>query len=154
MSKRNCYVKRGISLLMAATLVFTSFVNVKPIKATEANILEEKIGELEVGDSEVTEKVSILENFDEYADTSLLKGVAMGNPVLEITDAGYNTSKALKVTNRTENYFGYSYNLSKLAGYTITLNAMVSTYESSTKDSNAFNATLKTTKSGKDDSYN
>ena len=153
MSKRNCYVKRGISLLMAATLVFTSFINVKPIKATEANILEEKIGELEVGDSEATETVYLSENFDDYEDTSSLKGVAMGNPVLEITDDGYN-SKALKVTNRTENYFGYSYNLSKLAGYTITLSAMVSTYESSTKDSNDFYATLKTTKSGEDDSYN
>ncbi|HAB62165.1 MAG TPA: hypothetical protein DCE48_15985, partial [Lachnospiraceae bacterium] len=97
MSKRNCYVKRGISLLMVAMLVLASLVNAKQVKiqAAEVNILEEETGELEVGDSEVTEKVSILENFDESADTSSLKGKQMGNPTLEITVDGFNGSKAL-----------------------------------------------------------
>ncbi len=153
MSKRYCYVKRGISLLMAATLVFTSFVNVKPIRiqATEANILEEEIEESEVIDSEVTEKVSILENFDESVDTNSLKGKLMGNPTFEITVDGFNGSNALKVTKRTENYFGYSYDLAKFAGNTISLSAMVSTYEASVEDINAFSATLKTTNAGQDD---
>lgn len=153
MSKRNCYVKRGISLLMVVTLVLASLVNAKQVKiqATEVNILEEETGELEDGVSEVTDKVSILENFDELADTNSLKGIQMGNPTLEITVDGFNGSKALKVTKRTENYFGYSYDLAKFAGNTISLKAMVSTYEASTEDSNAFSATLKTTKSGQDD---
>lgn len=138
---------------MAATLVFTSFVNVKQVKiqATEANILEEKIVESEVIDSEVTEKVSILENFDESVDTNSLKGKLIGSPTIVITVDGYNSSKALKVTKRTENYFGYTYDLAKFAGNKISLSAMVSTCEASVEDINAFSTTLKTTKSGQDD---
>lgn len=153
MGKRYCYVKRGLSILVAAALVFTSFVNVKPIKiqATEVNLLDEETSELEVVDSKVTENVSITENFDDLEDTNSLKGKQMGNPTFEITVDGFNGSKALKVTKRTENFFGYSYDLAKFAGNKISLSAMVSTYEASVEDINAFSATLKTTKSGQDD---
>ena len=155
MSKKNCYARKGISILMTATLLFASFANVMPIKveAAETAILEENDGVTGFNDTEGTETVFISENFDEYADTSSLKGVAMGAPTFEITNDGYNSSKALKVTNRSEAYFGYSYNLSAFAGNEISLNAKVSTYEVS-EGSNVINATLKTTKSGQDDGYN
>lgn len=83
-----------------------------------------------------------------------IKGNKMGNPTLAITDGGYDSSHALAVTGRTENYFGYAYDLSAYAGNTISLSAKVSAYETIADDETSISATLKTTKSGEDDSYN
>ena len=96
---------------------------------------------------------SILENFNDATDTSNLLGKAMGGPTLRISDELVTGSKSLAVTNRTQDYFGYSYNLSEFAGNTISLSAKLSAYEMTEETKTTFKATL-ATKTGDAAQYN
>ena len=100
-----------------------------------------------------SDKPSIVENFNDYSDVSSKKGTTMGGPTLALTEHGYEGTKALAVTDRTSNYFGYSYDLKKYAGNTIALSAKVSTFEAAAEDSNSFSATL-CVKTGDASTYN
>lgn len=92
--------------------------------------------------------VSIEENFNK-AKTSTLTGSVFGNPKLTIIKRTAG-NKALQVSNRTENYFGYAYNLEAFAGNTISVEAKIAAVGVAKKATNTFNATLKVG----DDQYN
>ncbi len=68
---------------------------------------------------------NVKENFNDSKDTGSLKGSVFGNPTLTIVENGKN-NKALMVSNRKENYYGYSYNLDAFAGCTISVKAKIS----------------------------
>lgn len=76
---------------------------------------------------------NVKENFDDAKDTSSLKGSAFGKPTLTIVENGKH-GKALMVSNRTENYYGYSYNLDAFAGSTISIKAKISIVEEKKPD--------------------
>ena len=96
---------------------------------------------------------SITETFNDVKDESGCQGTKMGNPTLVITDQGYKESKGLLVSERKENYFGYSYDLSQFAGNKINVSAQVAVPGVKADAQNEVRATLKTSKTGADDSY-
>ncbi|MDD5934512.1 MAG: endo-1,4-beta-xylanase [Clostridiales bacterium] len=98
-------------------------------------------------DVSISSDVSVKENFNDAKDTSALKGSVFGNPTLKIVKNGKG-GKALQVSDRTENYFGYAYDLSAFAGNKISLTAKISAVGVKKGAKNTFNATLK---SGDDD---
>ncbi len=100
----------------------------------------------------IKESMFIKENFDDYTDTESKKGSVFGSPTLTLIPNG-DKNKALEVSNRSENYYGYAYNLNAFAGNKITVKARISAVGAAADVSNTFNATLKTTKTGTDDAY-
>ena len=83
------------------------------------------------------------ENFDNYSDTDELMGYTFGEPTLTIVDSGVGESKALLVSNRTQNYFGYAYNVSKYRGNTIIVSFDATAPDLEDAASAPVNATLK-----------
>lgn len=105
----------------------------------------------EVG--EVSEQKAIEENFDTYASADEKMGNVFGSPKLSLSETGVGGTKALQVSERTANYFGYAYNLGKYRGNTIKLSVKMAAYEADDETVNNLAATIKTTKSGEDDNY-
>ena len=97
------------------------------------------------------EAPSIVEDFNDYEDASSKKGFSFGNPTFTLTDDGVEGSKALIVGDRTENYFGYAFDVSRFIGNTISVKADVKTI--GTTESVSVNATIKLSADGKDDDY-
>ena len=92
---------------------------------------------------------SIVENFNDYTDVSSKKGGSMGSPQFSLMTTDSPTgSNALLVTGRTSGYFGYSYNLSKFAGNTISISAKMCAFEATEADKNTMNITLAASKDG------
>ena len=98
-----------------------------------------------------TEAPSFIEDFNDYEDASSKKGSAFGNPTFSLTDDGVDGSKALVVGDRTQNYFGYAFDVSSLIGNTISVKADVKTI--GTTEPVNVNATIKLSATGKDDDY-
>lgn len=96
---------------------------------------------------------SIEENFNEYANADSKAGFAFGTPTLTLTDNGAEGTKGLIVGDRSQNYFGYAFNLSEFAGNTIKVKADMAAYEAEDNTENGLQVTLKTTKTGADDEY-
>lgn len=101
---------------------------------------------------EVTELKMIEENFDTYQDASERIGSSFGNPTFSLSGNGVDGTKALLVSDREQNYFGYAYNLNNCIGNTIKLTAKIAAYEAAEVE-NALSATIKLTREGKDDDY-
>ena len=97
------------------------------------------------------EAPSIVEDFNDYEDASSKKGFSFGNPTFTLTDDGADGSKALVVGDRTQNYFGYAFDVSNFIGNTISVKADVKTI--GTTDPVSVNATIKLSATGKDDDY-
>lgn len=95
----------------------------------------------------------IAENFDALTDAGQIMGSKFGNPSFSIVDEGAGNSKALLVSDRSANYFGYSYNLNDFIGGEAVLSAKVAAYGVSKNADNTIMATIKTTTSA-GDSYN
>ena len=87
---------------------------------------------------------SITEDFDSYESVSDVQGGKFGNPTLELSaDKGVNGSKALIVKDRTEGYFGYSFNLNEYIGNNITITAKIASVDSADQETeNKFTATV------------
>lgn len=98
-----------------------------------------------------TEAPSIVEDFNDYENENSLKGFTFGSPTLSLTDDGAEGSKALVVGDRTQNYFGYAFDVSSFIGNTISVKADVKTI--GTTEPVNINATIKLTATGKDDDY-
>ncbi len=93
----------------------------------------------------------IVEDFNDYDDVSSLKGFTFGSPTLSLTADGADASKALAVSDRTQNYFGYALDVSRFVGNTISVKADVKTIE--TTEPVNVSATIKLSAAGKDDNY-
>lgn len=96
-----------------------------------------------------TEAPSIVEDFNDYENENSLKGFTFGSPTLSLTDDGAEGSKALVVGDRTQNYFGYAFDVSGFVGNTISVKADVKTI--GTTEPVNVNATIKLTSGGEDD---
>lgn len=93
-------------------------------------------------DISIKETLFLKEDFNKLTTISELIGQPMGNPTLGLIDENKN-DKALEVSNRTSNYFGYSYNLEAFAGYKISLKATISASNVAEDVGSEFKATLK-----------
>ena len=93
----------------------------------------------------------IVEDFNDYEDASSKKGSSFGTPTFALTDEGVDGSKALVVGGRTESYFGYSFDVAKFIGNTISVKADVKPVEAA--DAVQINATIKLSTPGVDDAY-
>lgn len=99
------------------------------------------------------EEASKIEEDFNYEDISNKLGFTFGSPTLALREIGEG-NKALEVSNREQNYFGYAYDLTRFKGSTITLTCKVACYEAGDEEENSLAATIKTAKSGEDDQYN
>lgn len=104
-------------------------------------------------DVSIKETKILNEDFNDYTSKDDVKGSVFGSPVLELSDAGSDGSKALQVSGREANYYGYAYNVAQFAGNTINLTAKMAAYEAEDDAENVLSATIKTTKSDVDDDY-
>lgn len=95
----------------------------------------------------------IIEDFDTYENTDALRGYTFGNPVLSIVENG-ELGKGLRVSERTQGYFAYAYDVKAFAGNKIQLSADIHAVNVEADAQNHFGATLKMSESGKDDTYN
>ncbi|MDD5934509.1 MAG: endo-1,4-beta-xylanase, partial [Clostridiales bacterium] len=92
----------------------------------------------------IKETYFIKETFDDYTDTSSLKGGAFGGPTFTLVENGSPENKALEVSNRTSDYYGYVYDIAAFAGNKIKVTAKISSVGAKEDASNTFAATLKT----------
>ena len=102
-------------------------------------------------DVSIKETNFLKEDFN-YTDISEKQGFTFGSPTLALKEVGED-NKALEVSNREANYYGYAYDMSEFEGNTIMLTAKMATYEAEDDAENTVSATIKTTKSGEDDNY-
>lgn len=96
----------------------------------------------------------LTENFNSYSDTNALIGYKFGSPTLSIAKGGIDGTKALLVSNRTENYYAYTYNVNKYRGNTVKVSFDVKLPDLNDGDKKDFSVKIKTAKAGEDDSYN
>ena len=87
---------------------------------------------------------SISENFEDYATEADVKGGKFGNPTFELSeDKGAEGSKALIVKDRTDGYFGYSFNLSAFIGNKVSIKAKIAAVDSADQEAEkSFTATV------------
>ncbi len=104
-------------------------------------------------DVSIQETYGLTENFDSYESVDDIKGYAFGSPSFSLVE-GQDGGKALQVSDREQNYYAYALNIGAFAGNKIKLSADLSAYDSEDDVEHSFSATIKTTKTGEDDSYN
>lgn len=139
----------ALSMTMAGGLVPMGMVSTRQnVRAAEV-VNQDDVSLQETG--ETKETVVVEENFDSYSDVSEKKGNVFGSPKLALSDEGSDGSKALQVSERSEGYYGYAYNVSKCIGSTVKITAKIAAYEVEADAENNLAATIKTTKSGSDD---
>lgn len=101
--------------------------------------------------SKAASEVDFAENFDDYEDNSSLKGHQFGGPTFTLVDDGVDGSKALLVSNRSQNYFGYAINVKQYRGNTIRVSFDAAIPGQEGEDSQTVNASIKLSSSSGDD---
>ncbi len=102
----------------------------------------------ESGVQAITKKPYINEKFNKVK-VDKIKGFTFGAPTFSIVKSG--KGKALKVSDRTANYFAYAYDAKDFGGNTISLSAKIRAVGQAKDAETVFNATIKTTTADGDD---